>query len=96
MNTEQPVSRDERTVAVENAAFKWAYYILFYGLLLDCLYRHKILHEGVGDLFAVAGVSVAFCTAYIIIHKARERLTWKKFLMVYALGLLWALLFAPW
>ena len=39
MTTEKPVKRDERTVAVENAALKWGYYLLYFGLLLDCLYR---------------------------------------------------------
>ena len=47
--------RDERTAAVENAAFKWGYYILYFGLLLDCLYRHRVRHEDIGDLFVVLG-----------------------------------------
>ena len=34
MNTEQTVKRDERTVAVENAAFKWGYYIFYIGTLV--------------------------------------------------------------
>lgn len=97
MNSQQSVARDERTVAVENAAFKWAYHVLFFGLMLDCLYRLKIRHEETGDLFALAGVSVAVCTFYLLKYKAAERPTWKKFLVVYAFGLFWAFLFcASW
>ena len=53
MNTEQPVKRDERTVAVENASYKWAYYFLVWPLILDALYRQKVLNEDVGDLIAL-------------------------------------------
>jgi hypothetical protein len=35
MNTEQPVKRDERTVAVENAGYKWAYLFLAWPLAID-------------------------------------------------------------
>ena len=70
MNTEQPVKRDERTVAVENAAFKWGFYSFYLGLLLDCLYRDKVRNEGIGDLFVVLGVGVAVVTVYLIRHKA--------------------------
>jgi hypothetical protein len=96
MNTEQAVKRDERTVAVENAAFKWGFYSLYLGLLLDCLYRHKVRHEDIRDLFVVLGVGVALVTAYLIRHKATEPLSWRNFLIVYVFALLWAVLFAPW
>jgi hypothetical protein len=97
MSSAQPVMRDERTAAVENAAFKWGYYILYFGLLIDCLYRHRVRHEDIGDLIVVLGVSVAFLSVYLIRHKAAEPLTWRKFLVVYAFGLFWAALFcASW
>ncbi len=70
MNAEQSVKRDERTVAVQNASYKWAYHFLLYGLLLDCLYRHKVRNEDVGDLLALGCVSVAVITVYLIRHKA--------------------------
>jgi hypothetical protein len=70
MNIEQPVERDERTVAVENAAFKWGFYSLYLGILLDCLYRHKIRHLDTGDLFVVLGVGVAIVTVYLIRYNA--------------------------
>lgn len=70
MNTEQPVKRDERTVAVQNAAFKWGYYSVYLGILLDCLYRRKVRNEDIGDLFVVLGVSIAVVIVYRIRHKA--------------------------
>ena len=84
MNTEQPVERDERTVAVENAAFKWGFHAVYLGILLDCLYRHKVRNEDIGDLLVVLGVSVAVTTVYLIRHKAAvPPLPWKKFFIVY-------------
>jgi hypothetical protein len=82
MNAEHPLERDERTAAVENAGFKWAYYLLFFGLLADCFYRLKIRNENVGDLLALAGVSVVLFTAYLIRHKPAA-LSWRKFLVAY-------------
>jgi hypothetical protein len=34
-----PVDRDERTVAVENASYRWAYLVLSFGLLVIVMYR---------------------------------------------------------
>jgi hypothetical protein len=70
MNTEQFVERDERTVAVENAACKWGFYTVYLGILLDCLYRRKVQNEDIGDLLVVLGVGVAVTTVYLIRHKA--------------------------
>ncbi len=87
MSAEQPMKRDERTVAVENAGYKWAYYFLFFGLLLDCLYRHKVRNEDIGDLLALAGASVAVITVYLFRHKAavsRWPWRWKETVIVFA------------
>jgi hypothetical protein len=86
MTIEQPVKRDERTVAVENAAFKWGFHSIYLGILLDCFYRHKLRHEDIGDLFVVLGVGVAVTTVYLISHKAAvPPLPWWKFVIVYAI-----------
>ena len=82
MNTEQPVERDERTVAVQNAAFKWGYYIVYVGILLDCFYRRKVVNEDIGDLFVVLGVSVAFVTWYLIRHKATASPWWWRYFAI--------------
>jgi hypothetical protein len=85
MSTGQPVKRDERTVAVENAACKWGFYSVYLGILLDGFYRHKVRHEDIGDLFVVLGVGVAVTTVYLIRHKATTPpLAWWKFAVVYA------------
>ena len=54
MNTQQNVGRDERTVAVENASFKWAYIFVAFALLIDGAYRGAVRHEAAWDLLALA------------------------------------------
>ena len=85
MKSEEPVKQDERTVAIENAAFKWAYTFLFFGLLLDWLFRHRIWNEGAGDLVALLCGSVAVITVFLIKNKAAVVLPWRKLLISYAL-----------
>ena len=82
MNVEQPLKQGEQTAPVENAGFKWAYRFLFFGLLLDCVYRYRVQNEDVGDLLALAGVSVAVIAVYLIRHKPAA-LSWKAFLVPY-------------
>jgi hypothetical protein len=82
MSVEQPSRQDEPMVAVENASFRWAYYVLFFGLFLDCVYRYRLRNEDIGDLLAVAGASVAVLTVYLIRHKAAA-LSWRDFLFAY-------------
>ena len=82
MNVEQPLKQDEQTASVENAGFKWAYYVLFFGLLVDCIYLYKIRNEDIGDLVALAGLSVVVVTVYLILHKPAA-LSWKKYLIAH-------------
>ncbi len=70
MNTDQEVRIDERTVAVENASFKWAYNFLVWPLIIDSLYRQHVQNEEVGDLVALICVSGAIGIAYQIRHRA--------------------------
>jgi hypothetical protein len=64
MSTSQSVERDERTVAVENAGYHWAYLLLTYGLLVDVMYRSRVRHETTWDLLALVVVGGAVCTVY--------------------------------
>src|ERR1700693_3054496 len=64
MSTPQSVERDERTVAVENASYRWAYLLLTYALLVDVIYRSLIRHEATWDLLALVVVGGAVCTVY--------------------------------
>jgi hypothetical protein len=70
MNTELSVKRDERTVAVQNASYKWAYYFLAWPLVIDTFYRQHALHEEVGDLVALVCASGIIGIGYMVIHKA--------------------------
>jgi hypothetical protein len=64
MSTPQAVERDERTVAVENASYRWAYLLLTYALLVDVMYRSLVRHEATWDLLALVVVGGAVCTVY--------------------------------
>lgn len=52
MKTGLPV-RDERTQTVENAGYRWSYYILTYGVLGASAYRSLVLRETTWDLLAL-------------------------------------------
>ena len=53
--------RDERTIATENASYRWAYLLISYGLLGSIMYRSFVIHEATWDLMAlvIAGGAVA-------------------------------------
>jgi uncharacterized membrane protein YdcZ (DUF606 family) len=59
--TTNPVLRDERTVSIENASYRWAYLLMSYGLLVATAYRSFVRHESAWDLMAlvIAGGVVA-------------------------------------
>ena len=89
MNAERPFKRDERTVAVENAAYKWGFCTLVIGLLLACLYRHKVRSEDIGDLLLVGCVGVAVVTVYLFWNKAAVTYwpwRWKKIVTIIAVS----------
>jgi hypothetical protein len=61
------VQRDERTVLVENASFRWAYLVLSFGLLGLTAYRSYVWRENPWDLMALvvlAGVVPAGYQGY--------------------------------
>jgi hypothetical protein len=64
MSAPQVVERDERTVAVEHASYRWACLVLTYGLLVDVIYRGLVRHEAAWDLLALVVVGGAVCTVY--------------------------------
>ena len=47
------VHRDERTTAVENASYRWAYLVLSFGLLLIVAFRSFVYGESAWDLLAL-------------------------------------------
>jgi hypothetical protein len=82
MSTPQAVERDERTVAVENASYRWAYLVLTYALLVDVMYRGLFRHEAAWDLMALVIVGGAICTVY----QARQKTLVHGWVMKAVLG----------
>jgi hypothetical protein len=64
MSTPPLVQRDERTVAVENASYRWSYLFLTFGLLAVVAYRSFVRDESPWDLLALVVLSGGVGTAY--------------------------------
>lgn len=56
--------RDERTIAVENASYRWGYALIAFGLLLIVAYRGFVRQESNWDLLALVILSGAVTTIY--------------------------------
>jgi hypothetical protein len=76
------VERDERTVAVENASYRWAYGVLTFALLVDVMYRAGFRHEAAWDLMALVVVGGVICTVY----QARQKTLGNRWVMKAVLG----------
>lgn len=64
-----PVMRDERTVAVDNASYRWAYLVLSFGLLASVAYRAFARDEASWDLLALVVLGGAVATLYQQYHR---------------------------
>ena len=73
MSMAPSVERDERTVAVENAIYRWAYLFVYFALLIDVAYRAAFRHEPVWDLLALIFVGGTACTIQQIRQKIWTR-----------------------
>ena len=60
----QEVQRDERTVAVENAGYRWSYNVLAFGVLALVAHRAFLRHENSWDLIILVIVSGIVSTVY--------------------------------
>jgi hypothetical protein len=69
MSTTPAVDRDERTVAVENASYRWAYLFLSFGLLGLVAYRSFVHRESPWDLMALVVLGGFLTAAYQRFHK---------------------------
>ena len=74
MSTARPTERDERTVAVENASYRWVCTFLTFALLIDVMYRALARDEAAWDLFALVILGGAISTAYQAHHKTLPRI----------------------
>jgi hypothetical protein len=61
---ENMILKDERTVAVENASYRWAYLVLSFGLLVDVAYRGLGRQESGWDLLALVILSGLITALY--------------------------------
>lgn len=82
--------RDERTVAVENASFRYGYLVLSYGLLLAVTYRSFGQGEQSWDLLGLVVLGGAIATAY----QGRQRVLVSRWYALAAAGLGIALVLA--
>lgn len=73
MNTATSVQRDERTLAVENASYRWAYLFVSFGLLVLVAYRSFVRRESSWDLLALVVLGGVVSVAYQGLHKVLSR-----------------------
>jgi hypothetical protein len=59
-----PAIRDERTIAVENASYRWGYLLLAFGILVAVAYRSLLRDESNFDLLALVILSGLVTTVY--------------------------------
>jgi hypothetical protein len=64
------ITQDERTVAVENESYRWAYLFVTFGLLAAAAYRGFVLRENSWDLFALVIASGVVTTLFQARRKA--------------------------
>jgi hypothetical protein len=69
MTTTATVDRDERTVAVENASYRWAYLFLSFGLLVLVAFRSFLHNESPWDLMALVILGGILSASYQWFHK---------------------------
>jgi hypothetical protein len=69
----QSVSRDERTIAVENAGYRIAYFVMSFGLLASVAYRSFVLQQSSWDLLALVILGGATATLYQGANKVLTR-----------------------
>ena len=62
--TTHSIDTDERTLAVQNASYRWAYLFLAYGLLVSIAWRAFARNEASWDLFALVIGGGAVATVY--------------------------------
>lgn len=73
MSNTSAVQRDERTVAVENAGYRWAYLFLSFGLLVLVAYRSIVNAESPWDLLLLVVLGGGVGTAYQGWHRVLSK-----------------------
>lgn len=68
-----PVFKDERSIAVENASYRWGYFVVTFGLLIIVAVRAFFFNESNWDLMALVIVSGLVTTAFQGYHQLFTR-----------------------
>lgn len=84
------VEQDERTVAVENAGYRWAYLLMSFGLLVDVAVRGFVAKESSWDLLALVLAGGLVTTLY----QGQKRILGRRFALGAVLTMLAAALVA--
>ena len=70
---EPGVVRDERTIAMENGSYRFAYLVVTYGLLVAVAYRAFVLRQTSWDLLGLVLVGGLVTTLYQASHRVLSR-----------------------
>ena len=70
--------RDERTVTIENASYRWGYLVLSFGLLVSAAFRGFARGESSWDLLGLVGLGGVVTTVY----QSRGRVLSRRWLMM--------------
>lgn len=70
---DQTITRDERTITVENSSYRWAYLLLSFGLLVVTAYRSLIWRQSSWDLLALVILGGIVTTLYQWTHGILSR-----------------------
>ena len=70
---DQSIIRDERTIAVENSSYRWAYLLLSFGLLVIVAYRSFLWRESSWDLMVLVLLGGFVTTLYQWSHRVLSR-----------------------
>ena len=84
------ISRDERTVAIEHASYRWGYLLLAFGLLASTIFRAFARHESSWDLLGLVVLSGLVTTAF----QGRQRTLTRRSASVATLAITGALIAA--
>jgi hypothetical protein len=76
MNATTMVHRDERTVAVENASYRWSYLFLSFGILALVAFRSLMHSEAPWDLLLLVVLGGGVGTAYQASHRVFTKNWW--------------------
>jgi hypothetical protein len=86
----QAIERDERTVAVENASYRWAFLFVSFGLLICAAYRAFVFDQSCWDLLllVVLGGGVG------VVYQSWQRVYTQRFMWYAVLAIVVACLLA--